>query len=134
MERKIKTIATYGGHSVNSAKSVNLTLKFTYDTITKYIQTIQMLNENVMLIAVIDGQKCKLGSFMVNNINIDHDGAGKIKFNSQVDFVEMDSISKLVGSETFRIMMKADIDIDEEEVNEEVNESNEEEESEEESE
>ena len=118
---KIKTVASYGGHNVNQAGSVSLKLVFSYDTITKYIQAIQMLNENVNLLAVINGEKIKLGSFMINSINIDHDGAGKIKFNSQLDYVEIDNISKLINSDLFKIMFQAEIDVEEneEEENEE---------------
>ena len=118
---KIKTVASYGGHNVNQAGSVSLKLVFSYDTITKYIQAIQMLNENVNLLAVINGEKIKLGSFMINSINIDHDGAGKIKFNSQLDYVEIDNISKLINSDLFKIMLQAEIDVEEneEEENEE---------------
>ena len=112
---KIKTVASYGGHNVNQAGSVSLKLVFSYDTITKYIQAIQMLNENVNLLAVINGEKIKLGSFMINSINIDHDGAGKIKFNSQLDYVEIDNISKLINSDLFKIMLKAEIDVEENE-------------------
>lgn len=110
---KIKTVASYGGHNVNQAGSVSLKLVFSYDTITKYIQAIQMLNENVNLLAVINGEKIKLGSFMINSINIDHDGAGKIKFNSQLDYVEIDNISKLINSDLFKIMLQAEIDVEE---------------------
>ena len=112
---KIKTVASYGGHNVNQAGSVSLKLVFSYDTITKYIQAIQMLNENVNLLAVINGEKIKLGSFMINSINIDHDGAGKIKFNSQLDYVEIDNISKLINSDLFKIMLQAEIDVEENE-------------------
>ena len=112
---KIKTVASYGGHNVNQAGSVSLKLVFSYDTITKYIQAIQMLNENVNLLVVINGEKIKLGSFMINSINIDHDGAGKIKFNSQLDYVEIDNISKLINSDLFKIMLQAEIDVEENE-------------------
>lgn len=118
---KIKTVASYGGHNVNQAGSVSLKLVFSYDTITKYIQAIQMLNENVNLLAVINGEKIKLGSFMINSINIDHDGAGKIKFNSQLDYVEIDNISKLINSDLFKIMLQAEIDVEEENNEEEEN-------------
>lgn len=118
---KIKTVASYGGHNVNQAGSVSLKLVFSYDTITKYIQAIQMLNENVNLLAVINGEKIKLGSFMINSINIDHDGSGKIKFNSQLDYVEIDNISKLINSDLFKIMLQAEIDVEEENNEEEEN-------------
>lgn len=120
----IKTVASYGGHNVNQVKNISLTLKFTYDTISKYIQSIQMLNENVTIIAVVDGQKIKLGSFMINSISIDHDGAGKIKFKSQVDYVELENITKIISNDAFKVAMIAEIDVDEE--NKEEEEENEE--------
>lgn len=111
----IKTVASYGGHNINQVKNISLTLKFTYDTITKYIQSIQMLNENVSIIAAIDGEKIKLGSFMINSINIDHDGAGKIKFKSQVDYVELENITKIISNDAFKVALIAEIDADGEE-------------------
>lgn len=118
----IKTVASYGGHNINQVKNISLTLKFTYDTITKYIQSIQMLNENVSIIAAIDGEKIKLGSFMINSINIDHDGAGKIKFKSQVDYVELENITKIISNDAFKVALIAEIDVDREESEKEAEE------------
>lgn len=114
----VKTLASYAGHTINKNKSISLTLKFSYETIVKYIQAIQMLNENVELLAKVGGEKIKLGSFMINNINIDHDGEGKIKFNSQIDYVELNSISKLIDTEIFKLSLSADVEDIEEEKNE----------------
>lgn len=114
----VKTLASYAGHTINKNKSISLTLKFSYETIVKYIQAIQMLNENVELLAKVGGEKIKLGSFMINNINIDHDGEGKIKFNSQIDYVELNSISKLIDTEIFKLSLSADVEDTEEEENE----------------
>lgn len=116
MNVNIKTVASYVGHNVNKNKTISLTLKFGYDTITKYIQTIQMLNENIDIVVKIpDVGTVRLGNFMINNISIDHDGEGKIKFNSQVDYVELNNISKLIDTEMFKISLIAEIEEEEKE-------------------
>lgn len=56
---------------------------------------------------------------MVNSINVDHDGAGKIKFNSQIDYVELENISKIISTDVFKVALIAEIDIEGEEENEE---------------
>lgn len=112
---KIKTVAKYGGHNINSMQSINLTLKFSYDTMPKYIQAIQMLNEDVTITAVIANEKIKLGVFNVHNITVDKDGAGKIKFTSQVDYVNLNNISALIGDDVFRVMLEAEIETDKKE-------------------
>jgi len=113
---KIKTIARYGGHSVRTNGSVDITFKFEYGDLSEYIKTIQMLNENVgVSIKRSEGRPEKLGTFMVKNISVDHDGEGTIKFNSMVDQCDAGNMHTLYGDEPFKIMLEADIEESEEE-------------------
>jgi hypothetical protein len=115
---KFKAIGDYNGHSVKTNKAVDLGFKFPYDEMTNYIKLIQLLNENVEIAVKMGDEKpMKLGTFMIKNIGIDHDGQGTVKFNSQLDFVEADALNKLVG-ERFNIMFKAVIDVEGEEADE----------------
>ena len=107
---KIKSIAKYNGHNFKANKSVDLNFLFNYDELVNYIQLVQLLNENTDIIVKIEDKKpIKLGSFMINQISIDHDGQAKIRFNSLLDYVEADSINELVG-ETFQIILKAAVE------------------------
>ena len=124
-EVKIKTEGQYNGHSVKASKSVDVNFKVPYSELTSYIQSIQMLNENVEVIARIGSDKpLRLGSFMINNINIGNDGEGKIRLNSQLDFVDSDAISQLANrnDEPLKLLFKAQIESEDEDEEEEAEE------------
>ena len=98
MSKKLKVmqVVTYGGHSLSSNGSVSLTLKAEYSELTKTIQVIQMLNEDVAVKAKLVGQKpMKLGSFKIKDIKIDGDGESVLKFAGISDYVEMDNLNLL---------------------------------------
>jgi len=114
---KVKTEGTYFAHNVKQNKSIDLTFKVPYSELTNYIKSIQMLNENVDVGAKIGADKpINLGSFMIKNINIDNDGEGKIKLNSQLDFVDSDKINELASKndEPLMILFKCSVDVEEE--------------------
>lgn len=112
---KIKGIAKYNGHNIKANSSVDLNLLFNYDELPNYIQLIQLLNENVDISVKVEAEDPRrLGSFMINSINIDHDGQGKVRFNSLLDHVEAGSINDIVGK-VFKVNMKAMIETEDEE-------------------
>lgn len=122
---KVKTEARYVSHDVKSNKAINITFKMPYSELTRYIQTIQMLNENILVGCKIGASKpIKLGTFMLQNLNIDRDGEGKLKLNSQLDFVEMDNVNELAmrNDEPIFLLLKAEVDLEEAEEVEEVEE------------
>lgn len=108
---KLKAHGAYNGHSFKANKSVDLSIKFAYSELTNYIKLIQLLNENVTIVAkkLAEETANKLGTFMIKEIKVDGDGEGTIKFNSQLDYVEADTINNLVGEE-FDILFKATIE------------------------
>jgi hypothetical protein len=115
---KIKTESKYVSHGVKSNKSIDILFKMPYSELVNYIQSIQMLNENITVAGKIGADKkpIKLGTFMLNNITIDRDGEGKIKFNSQLDFVESQNINELANrnDEPLILFLKAEIDTEKE--------------------
>ena len=114
-ELKVKGIAKYNGHNVKVNKSIDLGLKFTYDELKNYIKLIQLLNENVKIKVKIGSNETKmLGTFMIKEIKIDHDGEGVIKFNSMIDYAELNEITSLIGIEQFKVLFSANVTIDDE--------------------
>ena len=108
---QIKTVATYNCHNVRANKSVDITFKFAYGDLLEYIKTIQMLNENVIIkVKQHDSKSQMLGVFMVKDIHIDHDGEGRIKFNSMTDQSEVQLMHLLANNEPFKILMEAEIE------------------------
>ncbi|MCX7924157.1 MAG: hypothetical protein N3B21_19435 [Clostridia bacterium] len=107
-EIKVRSLAKYNGHSLKNNKAVDLGLKFAYEELPNYIKLIQFLNENTTItIKRGNNPPQKLGIFMVKEIKIDHDGEGVVKFNSQLDHVEADEITTIVGDEIFKVMFEA---------------------------
>ena len=113
---KIKEVVKYDGHSVRANGSVDLGFKAMYSEITNSMQVLQLLNNDVDIIAKFPGAKpIKLGMFRVKNVVFDGDGESKLKFNAISDNVEMDSLNQLISSEEFQIMMQSDLEIEEDE-------------------
>lgn len=93
---RVKQVATYGGHSLSSNGSVNLTLKASYSELPKSIELMQMLNNDVLIRTRVPGEKVKrLGEFRIKAVNINGDGESILKFNGLNDFVEMNNLNNL---------------------------------------
>lgn len=118
-EIKIKTEAKYASHNVKANKSIDITFKAPYAQLHEYIKVVQMLNENVTVACKIGADKkpLKLGTFMVQNLNIDNDGEGKLKFNSLLDYTEPQNINELAArnDEPLFLLLKATIELEDEE-------------------
>lgn len=113
---KIKEVVKYKGHNVTANGTVKLSLTAMYSELTNTIQVLQMLNNDVKLVCKLPDTKepLKLGMFRVKNVIIDGDGESVLKFESINDFVEMNNLNTLVGSDEFRILMEANIESEEE--------------------
>ena len=113
---EVKVIGKYNGHSVKANQSVDLGIKAGYDQLANSVQLLQMLNNDVTILAKTPDTKAfKLGTFRVQAVNISHDGESAIKFNSMVDFTEVDNFTKLIGSEMVILKVAADIEIEDSE-------------------
>lgn len=115
---KIKQFVEYKGHSLSANGSVNLNVKASYSELTNTIKLMQMLNNDVVIKAKVEGKKLNLGMFRINSIKIDGDGESVIKFNGLNDYIEMDNLNELPlndsDSKEFAIMYGAEIEPEEE--------------------
>lgn len=117
---QVREVVTYGGHNLSANGSVNLTLKAEYGELSRTIQVMQMLNEDVHIKVKLPGAKpMKLGMFRVKSIGIDGDGESTLKFNGLNDYIEMDNLNLLPtkrdnGTEQFAVMMEVDVELDDE--------------------
>lgn len=119
MKIDVKEVVNYKGHSVRANGSVDLSFSSMYDEITNSIKCLQMLNNDVTIVAKLPGDKpIKLGVFRIKSINFDDDGESALKFNSIDTSVELDNLGKIITGEKFQIRISAEI---EEEENEEDN-------------
>ena len=111
---EVKEVVNYKGHSVRANGSVDLSFAAMYDQITKSMQCLQMLNNDVIITAKKKKKKpIKLGMFRIKNVSFDDDGESTIKFNSVDLNVELDNLSRIITSEKFQIKMAAEIEDDE---------------------
>lgn len=120
MKVKVKQMVEYAGHSISANGSVKLTLKAGYSELTKSMELMQMLNNNVSVKAKVVGEKAKmLGSFMIKQIIVDGDGESKIKLDSLSDYVETDNLNSLPLNDNevkeFVVLYETDIEKESEE-------------------
>ena len=114
MKISIKEVVSYKGHSVRANGNVDISFTAMYGEITNSIKVLQLLNNDVAIIAKLAGDKpVKIGSFSVKNVLFDGDGESTLKFTSMVDFVEMDSLNKIISQENFQIKMEANVELEE---------------------
>lgn len=115
-EKKIvvKEVVNYKGHSVRANGSVDLSFSSMYDELTNSIQCLQMLNNDVNIVAKLPNEKpVELGMFRIKNISFDDDGESTLKFNSLDQNVELNNLSNIITNEKFQIKMSALIELEE---------------------
>lgn len=117
----VKTFAYYNGHNVKPNGSINLTFKCEYSELSNSVQMLQMLNNDITVVAKIasESKPIKIGSFRLKGVTIEDDGESKITFNSITDYVEIDNINKLISNEAFKLRCDAEVETETEENNEE---------------
>ncbi len=119
----IKEFVKYNGHNVKSNTTVSLNFKAMYSELTKTIQVLQLLNNDVK----IEADKKPLGVFRVKNVSVSDDGESTLKFESMAEAVEMDNLNSLINAENeVKIIMESVVDL--EDGNSEIEEDEDEEE------
>lgn len=118
-EIKVKELVMYDGHNLKANGSVNLKLKARYSELTNSIQLMQLLNNDVEIVAKLPDKKAKnLGLFRIQQIIIDGDGESVLKFNGISDYIEMDNLNQLpLNSDDikeFKVMFKSEVEIEKE--------------------
>ena len=111
MKISIKEVVSYKGHSVKANGNVDISFNAMYDQLTKSMEVLQMLNNDITITAKLSGSKpVKLGTFSVKNVLFDGDGESVLKFVSLVDYIEMDNINSIISQENFQLRMEAYIE------------------------
>lgn len=92
---ELKQLVSYSNHTVKDNGIVKLLLKASYSELANTIKELQLLNNDITVLARLNKETYSLGSFRLSNIVIDGDGESKISLASTTDFVELDNINKL---------------------------------------
>lgn len=117
---KFKVVAKYNGHNVKPSGAVDLNVTVDYSEMKETIQLLQLLNNDIKIDVKKPSEKAfKLGTFRLQNLQYDHDGQAKIRFNSTSDFVEVDNLNRLIPMEKEeRFVMRFDslVELEDDEV------------------
>ena len=92
---KIKLEVQYDGHSIKKNGSVDLRFKSPYSELVKSLELLQLINCNINIKAKVNNVNYEIGTFYLNNLSVDRDGESKIKFNTELENVEMNNLNNL---------------------------------------
>lgn len=113
MKITVKEVVSYKGHSIKANGNLDITFTAMYSELTNSIEVLQLLNNDVKIIAKLPGEKAKsLGTFNVKNVTFDGDGQSVLKFTSLCEFVELENINDLVSQENFQIKIEGDVELE----------------------
>jgi len=116
MKVTVKEVVSYKGHSVQKNGNLNISFSAMYSEITNSMQLLQLLNNDVKILAKLPGEKAiSLGTFGVKSILFGGDGTSVLKFTSLCDFVELENINAIVSQENFQVKFEGDIEAENEE-------------------
>lgn len=105
----IKEFVRYNGHNVKPNTTISLGFKAMYSELTKTIQVLQLLNNDVK----IEVDKKPLGVFRVKNVSVSDDGESTLKFESMTEAVEMDNLNSLINADgELKIVMESVVDME----------------------
>lgn len=120
MDVNITQFVTYAGHSVAASGVISLILKAQYSELTNTIRLMQLLNNDIYILARLPGvsKPIKLGYFKIKNVVIDGDGQSKIKFSGIADYIEVDQLNLLPSKgdivTEFKVRYQASVEEEEE--------------------
>lgn len=112
MKVKVKSYVKHKGQVFKQNGTVLLTLSAMYGEIENSIKTLQMLNNDVKIVARIEKQNIELGIFRIKSVLFDGDGESILKFETLTDYVEMDNMNKIMVPDEFKILMEADVELE----------------------
>lgn len=115
MNIKIKEVVKYNGHKVKASGVVDVSFKAMYSELTNSMQLLQLLNNDVKIKAKLPGDKpIQVGVFRVSRVIFNDDGESTLSFTSTSDFIEMENLNALVGTDEFQILLESEVEVEDE--------------------
>ena len=111
----ITAIGQFDGFNVKKNKSVDISFKFSYDERISMMQIVALVSQATTIITKKGTDKPKtLGQFMLQDFKMDRDGECKVKFNSDVETVDMEQITGMLdeSGELLKIRMQCEIELE----------------------
>ena len=112
---KLRVVTQYNGHSIKNNGDLDLNFKADYSEIVNVVSLVRMLNQTITVkTKVASGKPKDLGAFSLKTLSIDRDGESKIKFNSDFNAINPDTLADLLQPETLiTLQCSATVDVEE---------------------
>ena len=107
-ENVISAVGYFDGSNSKGNFDIQLKAKFMNNDLPNALQFVAGIGKRLQLIALVEDEKVKLGTFTVYSMRIDANGNCFVTFKSNKDAVKIEDFSKLMVDETF-ITFKAKI-------------------------
>lgn len=115
---KVEQVVTSGGYSISAAGVTMVTFKCKYGELVNTVQMLQLLNNDIDIVANVPGEKEKAVGhyFRLKQITVDGDGEQTIKLQGVSEFTEVDTLSMLPFKNAeipeFRITLSSSIELE----------------------
>lgn len=116
----IEQVVTSGGYSINANGIAMVTFKSKYGELVNTVNMLQLLNNDVDVIAKVPGEKDRaVGKyFRIKQIIVDGDGEQTVKLQGVSEFVDTESLASLPFKNAevpeFRVHLTSSIELEDE--------------------
>ena len=116
----IEQVVTSGGYSINANGIAMVTFKSKYGELVNTVNMLQLLNNDVDVVAKVPGEKERaVGKyFRIKQIIVDGDGEQTVKLQGVSEFVDVESLASLPFKNAevpeFRVHLASSIELEDE--------------------
>ena len=116
----IEQVVTSGGYSINANGIAMVTFKSKYGELVNTVNMLQLLNNDVDVVAKVPGEKERaVGKyFRIKQIIVDGDGEQTVKLQGVSEFVDVESLASLPFKNAevpeFRVHLTSSIELEDE--------------------
>ena len=105
----IQATGYFNGSKTKGNYDIELNFKFTEAELANVLQFLAGIGSELNILAIVNEQKVKLGSFNLYNLSVDRDANSKVRFKSNMDRCYMNNFTALMFDEEVPITLKAKV-------------------------
>ena len=102
---KIKAVGNYKNYVCKKNSVVEVQFEFDYDNLASIMQSLQLLNNNVIVGVIQNKKKYKLGKAMIKKFSVDRDGESVLVLDGMIEDIDTDVINKLVLEDELDVIL-----------------------------
>lgn len=107
-ENVIEAVGIYNGHSAKGNFDIELKMLFTEIHLNEAIQFVVGIGQHLRMVAIVNNEKIKLGTWTVYRMAIDRNAQTTVVFKTNLDSAFVDNIPKLMVEDA-EVVIKAQI-------------------------